>query len=207
MLGQREGALAAIEEAVRAIREPFLAHPMVHRNYMGLMLTEYLRQWQAIGREEPDPTLLMPILEAFQNLQEKEPSENIGENDGQSRIFVNYSCHRGGHSAGKSLVDLVKGHRISLQLLLPDALQGHHQFKDGTVYNPPRPTARGLNYLKGSCDQGSRTPSHISKIVPPTVHSSPPRATTGCRVRGRRSGAGRRGLISTEGSQHAIQSL
>ena len=35
----------------------------------------------------------------------------------------------------------------------------------------------------------------------------PPRATTGCRVRGRRSGAGRRGLISTEGSQHAIQVL
>lgn len=70
-LGLQEDALAAIEEAVAASREPFLAHPMFFGNHMALILAEYSNRCNDAGREEPDPALYMPILEALQRLNDR----------------------------------------------------------------------------------------------------------------------------------------
>ena len=45
---------------------------------------------------------------------------------------------------------------------------------DNLHYRQNRPARRGSKPSKDRCAKDHRTPSHISKAVPPTVHSGPP---------------------------------
>ena len=68
-LGRREDALAAANEAVRALRPHFLQHPAAFADWMVTMVRNYLQYAEAAG-VEPDEALLAPIAEALEGLKQ-----------------------------------------------------------------------------------------------------------------------------------------
>ena len=55
--------------------------------------------------------------------------------------------------------------------------EGDEQLKDGTAYSPLRPPEEARTRRKDRCAEAHKAPSHISKMVLPTVQLGPPNWT------------------------------
>ena len=73
-LGRREEALAATQEAVEILKPFFLQQPLAFSSWLAIMLRNYARNAEEAG-QEPDSTLVQPILDVFEAMQAQSPSE------------------------------------------------------------------------------------------------------------------------------------
>ena len=76
-LGRREEALDAAQEAVATLKPFFLAQPLAFTPWMMVMLRVYLSNCESL-KQEPDMTLLSPILKMLEERTAKDDSSEAG---------------------------------------------------------------------------------------------------------------------------------
>ncbi len=74
-LGHREDALQAIKEAVESLGPLFLRLPQAYENWMEVMARNYQQRCQDLN-QEPDATLLSPILAKLVELNQEQESQD-----------------------------------------------------------------------------------------------------------------------------------